>query len=333
MSHADIEMPDGAIVARLAGVLREAQDLADLIVIRPHLSGAASAHLQLVILGATSAHEAAEGAAIKDDGDVIHRARMLQDYIWTYGGGVFYPQDPKAEEVNLTAIAQSLSLKCRWTGHPKRLYSVGEHSLHVAEIAVFLVESLPDVSPEQVAVHALLHDAGKEAYLPDVSRPVANYLDASLGAMAVACQEAVLQALNLPLPTPAVEAVVRDADTMALRLEAEVLFPHEDHDPDAEGCNLQNIVVPLEVREQFPVWDGDEAPTCESIRDQWETTLVAAIEMMREQRVPKEFQGEPEAWEDAAKKVEVPETCMVCAVEGKTVLAESNGLCGACLNA
>lgn len=329
MSHADVEMPDAAIVSRLEGILREARDIADLLCLRPHLSKAASAHLQLVILGATSAHEAAEEAAVESDAPVIHRARMLGDYIWTYGnGGKFYPQDPKHEEIDIAAIAHSLSLKCRWTGHSKRFYSVGEHSLHVAEIAVFLAEQVA-VSPPNAAsaaVHALLHDAGREAYLPDVARPVANYLDATLNVMADACQDALLQALGLSPPAPDVVAVVREADLMALRLEAETLFPN--HDPDEENCNLRGIVVPTPVRERFPVLDSMEPPTMESIREQLETTLNAAIALLERE----DGAGEVERWQDAKAVVETQEACMVCLHEGRSAPAVRDGLCAACLN-
>ena len=323
MSHADVETPDSAIVMRLADVLREVRDLADLIVTRAHLNAPVGPWLQQAILGVIQAHEAAEGAAVESEAPLIHRARMLQDYIWTYGGGRFYPQDPKPEEVDLTAIAHSMSQKCRWTGHTKRLYSVGEHSLHVAEIAVLLAER-SGVSPEQVAAHALIHDAGREAYLPDVARPVAAYLDASLSAMAEACQGALLEHLELSPPSADVEELVKRADNYALRLEAEALFPHEDHDPDDW---LRGVVVPAEVRERFPVWYG-EAPTCESIRDQWMAALTAAIKALHERAVA---DAAVDCWKDTAAKVEVPDTCMVCAVEGKYVKAESDGLCAGCL--
>ena len=324
MSHADVEMPDGAIVSRLADVLREARDLADVICLRPHLSKVAAAHLQLVILGAISAHEAVEGAAVESEAPLIHRARMLQDYIWTYGGGRFFPQDPKAEEVSVHAIAHSLSLKGRWTGHTARLYVVGEHSLHVAEIAAFLAETWPLVTPEQAVVYSLIHD-GHEAYLPDVARPVAAYLDAKLAAMAQATQEAILEALDLLPPTAAIEELVKEADNYALRLEAEALFPHEDHEPDDW---LRGVVVPSEIRERFPVWAG-EAPTCESIRDQWERALTSAIEALRVS-TPK---GGVERWQDAAEEIETPESCMVCLRDGRSVPSVQDGLCLECLNA
>ena len=325
MSYSDIEMPDSAIVERLAGVLREVRDLADLIVVRPHLNGAAGPWIQQVILGAVNAHQAAEGAAIKSDAPLIHRARVLGDYIWTYGGGRFFPQDPKAAEVNVHAIAHSLSHKARWTAHADRFYSVGEHSLHVAEIAASLALHIPGVSPWTAAVYALVHDAGREAYLPDVARPIANYLDASLSSMAEACQEAVYQALDILPPTATVEELVSTADAYALRLEAETLFPHEDHDPDAVDCNLRGIVVPSDVRDRFPVWSG-EAPTRESVRDQWERALDRAIESMRNEPRPDGVDD----WRDASKRIETSEECRVCAVDGRTALAVENGLCRRC---
>ena len=325
MSHADVEMPDGAIVMRLANMLREAQDLADLIVIRPHLQIVAGPWVQQAILGATQAHAVAESAAIADGGDVIHRARMLQDFVWTYGGGKFYPQDPKPEEVDLRAIAQSLSNKCRWNGHPNRFYSVGEHSLHVAEIAALLAERDPEVSVEEAVVYALIHDAGREAYLPDVPRPVANYLDASLAAMAEDCQATFRQAIEIAPPSAAVEGLVQRADNYALQMEFEALFP-DAPDADAQGGEDP----PLEVRKRFPVWVG-APPTNESIRDQWLSALKTALDALQ---IRKAAMATQEAgWKAAVAKVETAETCPVCAMEGKVALVEFDGLCAGCANA
>ncbi len=73
----------------------------------------------------------------------------------------FHPFAPRAEEVEIEAVARSLSNTCRFNGHVETFYSVAEHSVHVSRL----------VEPEY-ALDGLLHDAG-EAYLAgDVWTPV-----------------------------------------------------------------------------------------------------------------------------------------------------------------
>lgn len=81
-------------------------------------------------------------------------------WITTYTGKKFHFRDPKPEEICIEDIAHALSLKCRYSGHCKYLYSVAQHSLHVA----FLL-------PGELKLSGLLHDAA-EAYIPDIPRPV-----------------------------------------------------------------------------------------------------------------------------------------------------------------
>lgn len=66
------------------------------------------------------------------------------------------------EDVDIEAIAHSLSNLCRYGGHIEEFYSVAEHSVRVM-LHVF------NRKPEW-ALEALLHDAG-EAFLVDVPRP------------------------------------------------------------------------------------------------------------------------------------------------------------------
>jgi uncharacterized protein len=60
-------------------------------------------------------------------------------------------------------IAHALSNLCRFTGHTRRFYSVGEHSCRVA-----------DLMPPELRLAGLLHDAS-EAYLGDMSRPLKHH--------------------------------------------------------------------------------------------------------------------------------------------------------------
>jgi len=88
--------------------------------------------------------------------------------ISTYTAKEFFPLDPDATSVDPVDIAHALAMKCRYTGHCIRFYSVAEHSVHMADWA------LAEVGPRQ-AVLALLHD-GAEAYLPDVASPIKSYI-------------------------------------------------------------------------------------------------------------------------------------------------------------
>lgn len=82
--------------------------------------------------------------------------------VWS--GGIYWPLDPRAEEVFIEDIAHSLAMQCRYGGHCDRYYSVAEHSVLVSKIV-----------PPALALVGLLHDA-TEAYLSDVIRPLKRHL-------------------------------------------------------------------------------------------------------------------------------------------------------------
>lgn len=81
-------------------------------------------------------------------------------WIQTYTGRQFWPLKPSVGDVAIEDIAHALSLKCRFSGHCRKFYSVAEHSLFVSYHV-----------PAKDALWGLLHDAA-EAYLPDVARPI-----------------------------------------------------------------------------------------------------------------------------------------------------------------
>lgn len=78
----------------------------------------------------------------------------------TFGGKSINPWHVRKEDVDIRAIAHSLSLTCRYGGHCREFYSVADHSIRVA----YIVEC-------KYKLAALLHDAG-EAYIGDVIRPI-----------------------------------------------------------------------------------------------------------------------------------------------------------------
>jgi uncharacterized protein len=132
------------------------------------------------------------------------------DWMQVASGRQFYPLDPRPEEIEIGDIAHALSHLCRFGGHVRHFYTVGEHSVRVSRVC----------APED-ALWGLLHDAS-EAYLGDVVRPIkkqpemACYLEAEARLMAVICER-----FGLPVEMP---ASVARADEILLATEARDLM-------------------------------------------------------------------------------------------------------------
>jgi 5'-deoxynucleotidase YfbR-like HD superfamily hydrolase len=114
---------------------------------------------------------------------------MIVNWIETYTGKKFYPQNPNAEDIDISDIAHSLSNKCRYTGATYRFYSVAQHSVHVCEFV-----------PEPHKLEALLHDA-TEAYFPDIPFTMRPFLKELL-TFEEKIHEAVAVRFNLEYPWP-----------------------------------------------------------------------------------------------------------------------------------
>ena len=61
------------------------------------------------------------------------RAATRGDWLQTFTMRQVYPLDLRPEDVAVEDIAHALSLQCRFAGHTRGLYSVGQHSLLVAD--------------------------------------------------------------------------------------------------------------------------------------------------------------------------------------------------------
>jgi hypothetical protein len=85
--------------------------------------------------------------------------------IQTYTGLIFYPLDPRIEEIEVDDVAHALSNKARFTGHTRRFYSTGEHSVRVSR---HLASTGASLMEQYVGLH---HD-DTDAYLPDVPTPL-----------------------------------------------------------------------------------------------------------------------------------------------------------------
>lgn len=161
-------------------------------------------------------------------------------WILTSSGKAFNPLRPDPALITITDIAHALSHMCRFNGHCRELYSVGEHSWRMS----FIV-------PAEHALTALLHDA-TEAYIADICRPVKPHLQ-NYADIEYQLWQAISTRFFLPLDMP---PEVKHADLVMLATEKRDLMPH--HAAEWECLNgiepLHERIVPIHsahVRRKF----------------------------------------------------------------------------------
>lgn len=153
------------------------------------------------------------------------------DWITTYSGSVFFPLEPKADDVRIADIAHALANLCRFAGHTRRFYSVAQHSVIVSEI----------VDPP-LRLWGLLHDAS-EAYLCDITKPLKRQPDlAGYRVVEARVQAAICEKFGLAADEP---AMVKAADQLVLRTEQRDLMAMPD------GW-MPRDTLPMTIRPQSP---------------------------------------------------------------------------------
>lgn len=130
------------------------------------------------------------------------------DWMQTASGRMFWPLDPRADEVFIEDIAHALANLCRFAGHCKHFYSVAQHSVYVSHQV-----------PPQFALDGLLHDGG-EAYCIDMPRPLKRYI-AGYQAVETRVQRAVAERFGLSRDMP---ECVHAADNAVLLAEKEQIM-------------------------------------------------------------------------------------------------------------
>jgi hypothetical protein len=130
-------------------------------------------------------------------------------FIQTYTGKKFHFLDPNQDEICIEDIAHALSNLCRFGGHTKRFYSVGEHSIYVSRNV-----------PVEDALEGLLHDA-TEAYLVDIPKPIKGFLG-NYEEMEQKIYLAIAEKFGLAKELP---QSVKDADARMLFTEKQILSP------------------------------------------------------------------------------------------------------------
>jgi hypothetical protein len=164
-------------------------------------------------------------------------------YMHVYSGGVYFPCDPRLDEVNIEDIAHHLAMQCRFAGATMRFVSVAEHS-----ILCSLIDG-PAVSAQD-QLEALMHDAA-EAYIQDFIRPI-KYLPELKPIYAVLedlNERVIAEKFGLRLPW---SRHVRMVDETVCNLEM------RDNIRRADKGRLHDVVeIPEHLRLQF--WSPPEA--------------------------------------------------------------------------
>lgn len=178
-----------------------------------------------------------------DDNDAYHKERS-NSWINTYTGKVFYPLDPRPEDLCLEDIAHSLSMQCRWNGHTLRYYSVARHSVLVASLV-----------PDRAKPYALLHDA-TEAYLTDIPRPLKPHLT-NYAEFEQALEAVIIERYGIAFDEE-IKTLVKRADADMLIYERRMLIKeapkewgYEGIEPSTETQGMSLVSSPDYDKQRF----------------------------------------------------------------------------------
>ena len=133
-------------------------------------------------------------------------------WIRTRTGRRFFPLEPKMADIHIEDIAHALSNQCRFSGHTCEFYSVGQHSVHVADILKGMDFGL------EVQLAGLLHDA-TEAYLVDLPTPLKRAMPIYQEA-----EERLAAVIRQKFDIDEYAEVVKKADMMAFATEVRDLM-------------------------------------------------------------------------------------------------------------
>jgi uncharacterized protein len=122
-----------------------------------------------------------------------------------------HPLNLTPREIDIRDIAHALSRICRYTGHGKHFYSVGQHSCYVSIYC-----------PSEYKLWGLLHDAS-EAYIADIASPIKNCPElAGYRAVEKRIMTTICKKFNLPTDVPAIvssiDKLIVDGESRYLKL-------------------------------------------------------------------------------------------------------------------
>jgi len=139
-----------------------------------------------------------------------------KSFITTYTGKEVRCPGLRLDMINLRDIARALSMQVRFLGHLIKFYSVAEHSVLCAELAMLHGE------PDEVVKATFLHDA-HEAYIGDFPSPFKNAV-VGLKPFEEGIEATVRDGFMLPHDGSKVWDKVKQYDTLALHKEAATLL-------------------------------------------------------------------------------------------------------------
>lgn len=153
--------------------------------------------------------------------------RPPDQWIQTFSGRAYWPLQPHAADVSVEDIAHHLGYICRFSGAPRRFYSVAEHSTHVGHVVDAALMYRDDISEEdkrQIVLAAHLHDAPEYVPPHDVARPV-KYADECkfLREVEARNEAAIFEALGVDRKWLTVP-LIKDADNAMLLAEQEAIM-------------------------------------------------------------------------------------------------------------
>lgn len=150
----------------------------------------------------------------------------MRPIIETATGRRLHLNFPDIRQINAHDICYSLSRIARYNGHTSGEfpYSVGQHSLWCAEVAVIHFNATADT-----ALKVLLHDAHK-AYTGDIVTPLKLSGAFDIDHLQKHLQNAIEVALGYEPPNETEQQLIKEIDNFALAVEAFHLMPSRGRD-------------------------------------------------------------------------------------------------------
>ncbi len=158
-----------------------------------------------------------EKMATKDLEDLSFDKRTGNDgagyYIRTFTGGKLYWKDVESHDYQIEDIAHALAMKCRWSGHTRKFYSIAQHSVFVSKFV-----------PYTQHLEGLVHD-GAEAYMPDFPSPLKWFLLETGFDALKKIEKRVQSSIEKKFRLQPDHKIVKVADSSALSTEHRDLMP------------------------------------------------------------------------------------------------------------
>jgi len=137
-------------------------------------------------------------------------------YIETFTGKKFWPLQPLASEIDLIDMVHAVSLECRYGGHVKHMWSVGQHLLAVLQYLRMGRHST------YIQFLGVTHDL-EEGYLKDIPKPIKDCMPEFERAGKVLQDMIWHEYFGIRKPTEQELAILKRADREVLYCEAHYL--------------------------------------------------------------------------------------------------------------